>query len=887
MIKDLLKNKSQKKYAQIEISAVEAHEAIVGYLLRRGYNWLDPLWEALRNWREKCLSCEFVVAGLPCPQQGDADKPCLKLHKRQDLESFKRLMKMDILMVELEYNVHSGAQTLRRKCQANLVQTVKSFLPDSRDHVDIRYKAAKQLWDDIMPALKYPDCIEREAEFIMYLTGDENEKVRRHMHKYIMESWQVASTGGKKLESDAVKSTNVFLPLEFGSRVFKLTENIRNLSKIDAKREITSLEAQITREVQGHPDVFQGHNKACFTLMGETVNRNLRVIQCFGRRFSEAYSMLLKYNPDPWEALYKFSKFCHLLINRGNPKFLPNMKHFLFWVEFYCTIAFLLVAKVNFRNFPDFAFVVPDNYFSVLKFVGATFKRFTIEQILANWNPGRFPTSLEIQERLMVIVRLISGLGTDIKLFQDTFSSPVNPDEFAIAERLLVLGMTLICNVGKTVPLECEISLVNEICKLHVSSEFPLRLQRALESLRIAGGITDVANSLEMLLKERDNEVLMVCQIGKQEKIQKEMLKSNLLFSEDFLNAETMQALKGMEMMSDFVKTMEDGELSDEEIETGKKDQEAHNQLDRERRAATIIVRCARKFLERKKKGTFVISGIKRQGSPNEGHTFDAIMVDVSMCGICGVSFEHQLKDELDREAERTGLASIHGMRTGENPEAEMSKGWTTAPPHNMSSRESGATQKRSGERSPEVKVGFKNWQTSKVSFMQNQPQKESSQAWGTKHRINDPESHHKLLENIRHRHCQDQLHVQKEIEFRKFNADYANIVLPRIEKVREFISNPDYQLRQVSTIDNYSEMRMDIDRLFRMVDEVHKRKERILANKDWSKIGWLNQVGLKAYRKRPKFSNAKNIFYKYPYIQTKWSFNGEICPKDAAGLTL
>ena len=854
MIKDLLKDKPQKKNAQIEISTVEAHEAIIGYLLRRGYNWLAPLWEALRIWREKCLSCEFVTTGLPCPQQGDADKPCLKLHKRQDQESFQKLIKMDILMVELEFNVLSGAETLQKKCRANLAQTVACFLQDPKKPVEIRYEAAKQLWDDIMPALKYPDCIEREGEFIKYLTGHENEKVRRHMHKYIMESWQVASTGDKKLKSDAVKSTDVFLLLEFGSRVFKLTENLRNLGKIEAKKEITSLEAQITREVRNkkHPDAFERRIKMYYTLMGERDEKNLHVVQCFGRRFSEAYSMLSKDNPDPWEAVYKFSKFCHLLITRGNPNFLPDMKHFLFWVEFYCTVAFLLVAKVNYKNFPDFVFIAPDNYFSVLRFVEATFSKFSIEQVLAYWSPGRFLTALKIQERLKFIVWLISGLGTGIKLFHDSFSKPTNPEEFAIAERLLVLGMTLICNVGKTVPLECEISLVKEICKLQVTSKFPARLQRAVESLRIAGGIKDVANTLRMLLWERDNEMVMVCQVnmvGKIEKIRKEELKGNMLFSEFFLNSKTMPALKGMEVMfavSDFVKSTEEGELSVEEIEMGRKDQEAHRQMDRKRRAATVIVRCARRYLERRRQERFVSSGIKRQGSPNVGHTFDAILVDATMCGICGVSFEYQLKDVLDREAERTGWAS------GQNPGGEMSQGLTSTPPQSMpSSPELVTTQQRSGdkfgERSPEVKSGFMGWLSSKVSFIQNQPAQESTQAWSsTKQPTYDPESRQKLLEGIRQKHCQDQLHIQKQFEFRKFKADYAGKVFPRVENVKEFISNPDYQLRHVVTRDNYSEMRMDIDRLFGMVDEVHKRVEMILARKDWSKIGWLDQVSFK-----------------------------------------
>ena len=855
MIKDLLKDKPQKKNAQIEVTSRDAHEAIVGFLLRRGYNWLAPLWEALRVWREKCLSCEFVVSGLPCPQQGSADKPCMKLHKTQDPESFRKLIIVDIIMVELEYSVHSGAETLQKKCRANLTQTVECFFHVRTDPVDIRYEAAKQLWDDIMPAIKYPACIEQEADFIKYLTGHENEKVRRHMHNYIMESWQVATTGDKKLKCDAVKSTNVFLLLEFGSRVFKLTENIRILGKIDPKREITSLEAQITKEVRNkeHPDAFERRIKTYFTLMSETDDRNLRVVQCFGRRFSEAYMMMSQDNPNPWEAIYKFSKFCHLLISRGDPKFLPDMKHFLFWVEFYCTIAFLIIAKVNYKNFPDFVFVVPDNYFSIIKFVEATFGKYTIEQGLVWWKPRRYPTALEIQERLKFIVWLISGLGTNIKLFHNTFNNPVNPDEFAIAERLLVLGMTLICNVGKTVPLECEISLVKEVCKLLTSSKFPPRLQRAVESLRVAGGIKDVANVLRMLLRERDNEVLTVCQwnvSGKIEKIRKESLKGDMLFSEYFLNPKTMPTLRGLEVtfaVSDFVKTTEEGELSDEEIETGRKDQEAHRQLDRKQRAATIIVRCARKFLERRRRERFASSGIRRQGNPNVGHTFDAIQVDATMCGICGISFEHQLKDVLDREAERTGWASGHGLGMGQNPGAEMTKGWTTTPPQSMpSSPESAATQQRSGDKSPEMK-GFMSWITSKVPFMQNQPPKESSQPLGsTKQPIGDPESRQKLLENIRHRHCQDQSHVQKQFEFRKFKTDYTGKIFPRVVTVKEFICNPDYQLKHVVTRDNYSEMRMDINRLFGMVDEVQRRVEIILASKDWSKIGWLDQVCIK-----------------------------------------
>ena len=862
MIKDLLRDNPQKKVTQIEVPRQEAHEAIVGYLLRRAYcSWVKPVWDAVSEWRCICESCRYTVAGLQCPDQGNEQNPCKQLHRNQDAESFRKLISTDILLVELEHSLEDGAKKLLLKCRPNLQQTIESFLYLKTDPVEIRYQACKTLWNDIMPSIKYPACIGNEKMFIKYLSSHDHQKVRQRMYDFLMESWGAATYGEKKLKSTAVKSTEIFLLLDFGSRLFGLTENNRG-PRIDPFREIVELEHKITMEARKKENIriFEHKVKTYYTLMIDTGKSgswhldtggsgNRYLVQCFGRRFSEAYTQMASYNADPYDAVYKFSKFCRLLMVRGDPSFLPELKHFLFWVEFYCMISFLIIAKVNWKNFPDFVFVVPDNYFGVVKFVEATFPKSTVDEVLGWWKPNRsVVTALSIQARLKFIVFLISGLGTNVKLFQDTFKHMVDPDEFAAAERLLVLGMTLICNVGKTVPVECEISLVKEICKLSVTEKAPQRLARAVESLKSIKGIKDVAVTLRKLLQERDNEAMNVCQwtvSGRIEKIKRDTLKNELLFSDDFLNPKTLPSLRGMEMtfaVSDYVKTADEGELSDDEIEKGRRDQEAHRQQDKRQKAASVIGRYIRQFLERRRKEKFAAFGYSKKKEAELAQMFEEIQVDAIMCGLCGFSFEHQMKGILDQEG--TDWASGQLLTDRQNSSEEQGKtGTGTLMVPSSSEAVSDMQQKAPGDKSPDGK-GLSGWVGSKIPVMQN-PTKDPLQPWGNPvQQTYDLEHRKKLLEDIRVRHCKDQSHLQKRFEFQKFKKDYTEKIFPKVDAVKEFIYNPEYQLKS-SVKDNFAEMRMDINRLFGMVDDVQRMVQLILAKKMWTDIGRLEQVQL------------------------------------------
>ena len=840
MMKDLIKVRSQKKNTPVEVPRLEAHETIVRFLLRRAYHWLRPIWNSLSEWREKASPCPYTMSGIVCPAQVNHDKPCRKIHRNQDQASYSKLIQMDILIVEFEYNVRAGARRLRSRCRANLSELVDLFMCAKTDPVDIRFEACKMLWDDIMPSVKYPDYVGNAKDFVRYLTEYNHEKVKFRMHDFLLERWNSATAGDKKLKCDAVKSTEVFLLLEFGSHLFRLTEGSRVLNKIEPDREISKLETRITNEVrERNPAEYAKKITKYFTLM---IDRKSHVVQCIGKRFSEAYTQMSNDYSNPYDAVYKFSKFCHLLITRGEVEFLPDMKHFLFWVEFYCTLAFLVIAKINWQNFPDFVFIVPDNYLSVVKFVEATFPKFTVEQVLAWWKPRKYLTSFDIQEQLQYIVWLISGFSTTIKLFQASFNNPSTPEEFAIAERLLIVGMTLIINVGKTVPLKCEISLVKEICKLNVGDHFPPRLQRALASLRMAHGIKDVYVALKTLLQERDREILMTCKwtsVGKIEKMQKDPLTSDMLFSDYFLNDKTLPTLLGLHAtlnVSEIVKTTDDGELSDDEIEKGRRDQEYHRQYDRKQKAASVIVRCVRNFLQRRRQEKLAAFGDRAGRFTNVAQTFEEIQVDTTMCGICGVSFEHQLKSILDQETGNwaAGQSTTREPTPQEAYSGNLPRGFPSSP---EPSKQSGV-----GDRSPEGQ-GFMGWIASKIPFIQSPTRESNMPPWFTGTQpVTEIEQRQKILLNIKNKHCQEQEHVQKLLEFRKFKRDYTEKIFPKVDTVREFMNNPEYRLRAEGK-DYYTGMRMDISRLFGKLNEEQRLLEGALARKAWTEIGRLQQV--------------------------------------------
>ena len=50
---------------------------------------------------------------------------------------------------------------------------------------------------------------------------------------------------------------------------------------------------------------------------------------------------------DPLEALIKFTKFVKLLLDRGEVGLMPDLRIFLFWLEFFVTLGLCLAAKIR------------------------------------------------------------------------------------------------------------------------------------------------------------------------------------------------------------------------------------------------------------------------------------------------------------------------------------------------------------------------------------------------------------------------------------------------------------------------------------------------------------------------------------------------------------
>lgn len=830
MIKNMFKSKSETKKKDLEVQKTEVHEKIVIFLLNRARNWLKPIEEALKNMRDDTMVCEYYQAGIECPHIGDVDNTCRNLHSVQTSAGFQKLIAMDLLMIVYEANVHDSAANLWKKCPSAVkVVLEENYVYDADIDPTIKYPACLLLWNDLMPSAGHPLLVGRESKLLLeYIRKD--KEVIVHLKKYLLDTWRMFTAGDKKLRSNAARETDGYLVFEFGYHLFGFDMGKR-MFEYSPKDEMTKLERIFDDEVASRANIVK--NEKYYTLMmdryhgGRVVN-----VTCVAHRFTDAYSLISKNGCDPFEAMMKFSKFQTQLSMRNNTDFhfYPDTKNYLMWLEFYTCVAIFLIAKLRTMNFSDFFFILPSNYFALIEFIQATFPTsgHSVYDSVGRWMPSYHTTESTISDRLKRFSFVVSGHAQGIRILDNIIEECAEDAcKYGLLERLLILSMTMVCNVGKSIPPESEISLMSSMSHITLPNKPSKRLENILESVKACKGITDLADVLNHFLKERGkNEELLVCRwnMGKKPTIVKTALQNYNLFEASFLNDKTFPAMKGFQepVMVNVAHVDTDVDDDQEEIERGRKDKEAQVMKENLNTAVLYVQRVfrAKQVLRRLRKE----KGSQKESTNVEDSVFEAIKVDDKMCGICRVIFQDKLQERLKLEND-----VLIGGTSVLNAKSSEASTWGMSGPQRQVSQEL------------------------------KQP------AWGSSQEncVESPELKKLQLKDIRLQHMQEDTHIQKETELTNFKKKYMQEIAPNLKKLKEFLYNSTYNLTSQDYVDkNYPLEQMAIGRMIKKNMLIEKEVQLLLRSRMWSlTAGFIEQ---KMMELETDFATVK------PYVETQ-----------------
>lgn len=671
-------------------------EKIFKFLEERGVVWKKKLEKVIIDCRNKNKQCPAIRLGETCKNSQDENsdgQTCPFLHAPLKPKKFDLLTEYDMLAIELEVHIHHGAEDVRAM--------EPDFDKEGRfisNELEERYKACSWLLEDLIPQ-NYHNAIissgpERSRDLIKKLRY--SKYVKKRMIRYLKGLFDKMEKFERK---DNIK---VFVMIRF----------VIPLLNLEMKPKLDDLMSRFEDSMNKECSRKERRRKKEWAMkLGLMIDDSdgKTYVRSIARRFCDGYEEITGMNNNPSEALIQFTKFCALLSNTGSVEVLPHYNQLLLWMEYFTTVAFCLTAKV--QNTPSFFFVIPNSYIAVVYFIDSTFVQergvptFEAVQRHRMWKSA-LDTKL-FQDRLKKMVEIICGLTSDTKInllsliFQSNNpDTPITHEAYGIAERLLVLVLVLVCNLGKSVYPMVETKLMSELCKIKVWEEYPSRLSEALKSVQQAGSPAEVAKALQVLLSKRENDSLGYCiwdNSDRRNGLRTQELKAKELSKKFFLEEETLQAMNNPhDIVSSKPRTEidEDDEMDTPismeekmEIDRIRKEKE---RSEKENKARKIIDRVIRRFIfcsKAKKLSERVKRQISIERKEEKLKVFNSIQITNTVCGICGVQFKERspgflfpVDRQTSNDSESSGLLQPPSPLQLPQPNHEMVQQIQTTP---------------------------------------------------------------------------------------------------------------------------------------------------------------------------------------------------------------
>ena len=949
----LIGNINAEKYSTYILNREESYATIIKFLLQRAKQWISTIWEILSQMRNKNKVCDRFQASLECPNQTTEENKCIHIHGPLKIENLRALIQIDLLMIELEGDIQAGASRLRSVCPLTVKELVLSFIEEAERDNSEKFKACTNLLDDLMPFSGHPSLIADDSdELVKYLR--KSNKVLGHMRDFLREQWKIKRGQGKAYKCLAAKETEIFLLLEFGYHLFEL--DVRRILDPSPIKCLRAFQSDINSEVATVEWFIKGmkhYTLATYSLEGKTY------IESIANRFFEAYSFMSSNpNPNPYEAVFKFSKFVILQRYRVSVTQLPELHHYAMWLEFFLTVGIILIAKLKTKDFSDFVFILPSNFFALVKFIEATFPNPKVAQVITGidyFTPPKhyLNATSRLQDRLKYICFGVSGFGHNLNILQEALKLGLgNPHFYAVAERIVILQMVLVLNIGKAMPVECEKSLMKVLSNIQLPPDSPYRLQDLAKYIQHdVKGISDLALGLMSLLKSRQQgEELLVCEWNpkSEQKLQTTKLESEKLFITTFFNSGTLDAMHNKDTFVDDIQedTMIEEDLTEEETEQRIQVKQQQEENERKDKAAIKITNFFKR-IRAIKKAKQCIDERKMELVYGEFKQFDSVKVTDKYCGYCGVNLGLKVSEALKyQQSWLVGGQSVMNINTGykqfersdsvgfvptspdKGPDVPLAWGNVTkndnsgganfyesilhtgvkgqqsyqpfdshvtyqqnnsndvGPSHpeggyiyqdyneqstNMIIGSQGdqstvMNMGHHGDQSTVVNMGPQGDQSTVVNIgpqgdqsavmnMGHQgdqstvvnmgPQGDQSGHFTLQRSVsNDGLKSQELRKKIKGDHLQDEQHLRKKFEYEIFEKKCKSKIIPKLDTIREFVDNEDYQLKDREyTEKHYADRHMEIERLQTNLPKIESEILKIFHTREWSSTGNIEQL--------------------------------------------
>ena len=924
----LIGNINAEKYSTYILNREDSYATIIKFLLQRAKQWISTIWEILSQMRNKNKVCDRFQASLECPNQTTEENKCIHIHGPLKIENLRTLIQIDLLMIELEGDIQAGASRLRSVCPLTVKELVLSFIEEAERDNSEKFKACTNLLDDLMPFSGHPSLIADDSdELVKYLR--KSNKVLGHMRDFLREQWKIKRGQGKAYKCLAAKETEIFLLLEFGYRLFGL--DVRCILDPSPIKCLRNLEFDIDSEVARGEWVIKGlkhYTLATYLWQGKTY------VDCIAKRFFAAYSFMSS-KPDPYEAVFRFSKFVILQRFRVYVTQLPELHHYAMWLEFYLTVGIILVAKLKTKDLSDFVFILPSNFLALVKFIEATFPNPKVAQVITGIDyftppPKHYQNATSrLQDRLKYICFGVTGFDHNLNILQEALKLGLgNPHFYAVAERIVILQMVLVLNIGKAMPVECEKSLMKVLSNIQLPADSPYRLQDLATYIQHnVKGISDLALGLMSLLKSRQQgEELLVCEWNpkSKQKLKTTKLESEKLFITTFFNSGTLDAMHNKDTVVDDIQedAMIEEDLTEEETEQRIQVKQQQEENERKDKAAIKITNFFKR-IRAIKKAKQCIDERKIELVYGEFKQFDSVKVTDKYCGYCGVNLRLKVSEALKYEQSRlVGGQSVMNINTGhkqfersdsvrfvptspdKGPDVPLAWGNMTKNDNSgganfhESSLHTGVTGQQSyqpfdsrvtyqqnnsndvglshpeggyiyqdyneqstsmstghqGDQSTGVNMGHQGDQSTVVNMghQGNQsvvvnmgPRGDQSGHFTLQRSVShDGQKSQELRKKIKGDHLQDEQHLRKKLEYEIFEKKCRSKIIPKLDTIREFLDNEDYQLKDREYAEkHYADRHMEIERLQTNLPKIDSEILKIFQTREWSSTGKIDQL--------------------------------------------
>ncbi|VDH89797.1 Hypothetical predicted protein [Mytilus galloprovincialis] len=752
-----------------EINTKDAVRAIAEHLINRGREWFKIIEVEIHRQHRRFAQCPLYTVGL---RKNIGSDCCGGLHKKVTQKEFRELIEIDQLFIEMEYYVDEGISVLLKK---TIPSEIKSLL---EKFINKKYCSCELLVGDLFQHFRHgtgiSDTIHQAMELQTALT--EYQTVQMCMKRYFEHEYDFIK---EKTNLKRERNTELFMKMVFLMKLMKLDLFIETL--------VFSFEKDVQK---------------------------LYMV----RQFLDAYAKMYSSNNKTREALILFAKFIQQVRYSNYELIFPDLTLLLTWTEFFTTTALCMEGK--FSSNPDPWFVVPSSYIALVYFIDSSYRKdngiTTFESITRQ---KYAPESDKIRNRIERFVEMLAGTDNRLNVIRKVFQNlseamrevqtgddpkkgeiiDVQYTENAlnaicVAERVLVLSLILLTNMGMTVYSTSESYIIRELCRIELPLHCPERLVRALEKIKCSRGVLDIVGCLQIIIYERDDDLLL-CRWNQNKNrrygIVSEPLQEMNMLSSTFSSPETNLVIDNPEIVLAQQKTVveEDMHMVDEQTTD---DEAVRKQLEDENKrnkSAVVITKFFRNFMFIRKckiLRDLCEKGQRKERLKDELGIFADIVVDDKMCGICGEVFEDAQK-ESSKHASYAEITRRSIDNSSRQPTSPLEAGYL----HLIKGMDGHQSEISATNASKEV-----------TEFSQK-------------------ESHMSL-----------QSHCQKQTQFTFFREQYVKEIKKDLDDVKIFIET--YELRSTAAKTLYKDFTLKVIDLLSCHEKLENIIRIIMETKDW-----------------------------------------------------